>query len=302
MLVILGSTALNYHFYAREPVDLDILGTYDDVMSYVNKIKKTEKLQACYPTDSGKKYLIKTDKRIIEAEIAWPNSISEELFKIISHDIQFVEKLENGIIAMIPSLDVLYMLKMSHRYKKDSPHFLKTMNDIILMDTAKIPMEHYQWYLRREKETYTNTLPKLNRSKAEFFDGDGIVYEWDHDSIHEAVKIGELPAYTYFSGGEVWSDMKKFMTIPREIRLLAVLEESLVLGAERSQLCFPNVDPRWSFEYALSKVCTSITGGVFREFAYDNYYTVIEMYDTIGQDYMDKVRAGINSGVVKCLR
>jgi hypothetical protein len=91
--------------------------------------------------------------------------------------------------------------------------------------------------------------------------------------------------------------------MPMPVRLHAVLEESLVLAAERSQLAFPDaqIDPEWSFTMALTKVCTSITSGVFREFAWNNYDKVVALYHEKATDYMDRVRAGIASGVVKKL-
>jgi len=94
--------------------------------------------------------------------------------------------------------------------------------------------------------------------------------------------------------------MKKFEQQPEHIKLYGALEECLVLASERSQLAFnPAPDPRWSFEYALSKVCTSITGGKFRAYAYENYDKVIDLYNKEGQDYMERVREGIRTGVVK---
>ena len=156
------------------------------------------------------------------------------------------------------------------------------------------------FFKAREAWTYDYKLPKLNQSKADFFSGDGIEYEWDHDTIHLAVKFMDKPAYQYFSGGEVWSDMDVFQTLPEEIKLNAVLEESLVLAAERSQLAFdPAPDSRWSFEYALEKVCTSITSGRFRAYAYENYDKVVALFDEKGQNYLERIRDGIAAGIVK---
>lgn len=60
----------------------------------------------------------------------------------------------------VPSLNVLYMLKMSHRYLKDSPHFLKTMQDIHAMRKlgAVIPAEWESFYQDRMRDTYTHSI------------------------------------------------------------------------------------------------------------------------------------------------
>lgn len=306
MLALLGSGALCHHITNfRKPLDTDLLGTYEEIQEHIKYLGKVEKIVANYPIDSGRKIIVKTTEHIREYEVCWPDSDSEALLKIIEQDDRsFVSDWEHGL-CRVPDLDVLYMLKLSHRFKKNSPHFLKTLNDIELMKKlgAKFPEQHSEWFKWREQVTYTNSLPKLNVDKKSFFGGDGIVYEFCHDSLHEAIAFGSRPAYLEYAGGEVWSDMGKFKALDEHTKLLGVLEECLVLASERSQLAFtPAPDPRWSFEMALSKVCTSITSGYFRSFAYDNYHKVVAMYDEFGYTYMDKVHQGIASGVVKRLK
>ena len=276
-------------------MDTDLIGTYEEV----EELQKSLPITATYPINGGSSVYIKTtDKVIIEVEVAWEGSRAEKLIKFVKED-------ENTFFTgelMIPSLDVLYMLKCSHKYLKNSKHFLKTMRDIQELEKlgAKIRPEHMEFFIQREKDTYTYSLPKLNTNKEEFFSGDGIIYEYQHDTIHEAVKLGDRPAYTYYTDSAVWSCGKKFEAQPEIIKLRGVYEEAAVLAAERSQLAFsPRPDSRWSFEYALSKVCTSITGGWFRKYAYDNYDKVIELYEQEGYNYMEKVDEGIRTGIVK---
>lgn len=305
MIALIGSRAMSHWVKSEDqriPNDLDIVGTYDEIEKYVKQLKRTEKIKAQYPFDSGKKIFIKTEKRIIEAEVAWDDSNSLWLQKLIEKD--GVTENVDGINMLIPSLNLLYTLKMSHRYLKDSPHFLKTMKDIQLMRTygAVIPEEYQDFYKERQAIQYNYKLPKLNQSKDTFFSGDGIVYEYDHDTIHEAIKFFEQPAYTYYADGEVWSSKEKFAKCSEEIKLYGVLEESLVLACERSQLAFnPRPDARWSFEHALFKVCTSITSGFFREYAWENYDKVIDLYNHVALDYVQRVDKAIECGIVKRL-
>lgn len=306
MLGIIGSRAMNNWVSTkdyREPNDLDIIGTYDEIESYVKYIRRTEKVVAQYPFDSGKKIFIKTDKRIIEAEVAWDASNSSWLHSLINKD-GTVQNIDGFDMMVCPFL-LLYTLKMSHRYLKDSPHFLKTMKDIQMARTygANIPECYEEFYKARQKLQYNYNLPKLKQGKDTFFAGDGIIYEYDHDTIHEAVKFMENPAYTYYADGEVWSSKEKFAACSEEIKLYGVLEESLVLACERSQLAFdPAPDPRWSFEYALFKVCTSITSGFFREYAWENYDAVVALYDRVGTSYIEKVKEGITTGIVQKMK
>lgn len=303
MLAVIGSYAMNHWLNPedrREPKDLDIVGTYDEIDSFVKHIKKSEKILAQYPVESGKKIFIKTDKRIIEAEVAWDNSNSLWLNNLIAKD--GISQKVMGYSMLVAPISLLYTLKMSHRYLKNSPHFLKTMKDIQVFRKygAIIPESYEEFYKERQKIQYNYSLPKLNKTKDTFFSGDGIVYEYDHDTIHEAVKFMDKPAYTYYSEGEVWSSKEKFASCSEEVKLFGVLEESLVLACERSQLAFtPAPEARWSFEHALFKVCTSITSGFFREYAWENYDSVIVLYNNLATGYVDKVKEAIETGIVK---
>lgn len=305
-MILIGSGALNFYLEERiVPRDIDLVGTYEEVEELVKKLSPA----TCYPINSGSSMFMRLkDGTIIEVEIAWEGSRAEKLIKFIDKQRWFgwseiVQVL--NFHCRLPALDVLYMLKMSHRYLKDSPHFLKTMKDIRKMREmgCTILPEWQEFYEERMRDTYTYNHPSLKVGKGEFFDSEktGVVQKYDHDSIHEAVAHLDKPAYTYFTTGEVWSDMNIFETLPERVKLLAVLEESLVLAAERSQLAFPEckIDLNWSFNKALEKVCTSITSGRFREYSWDNYDKVQEMYSEIGKDYMDRIYAGIASGLVR---
>jgi hypothetical protein len=105
--------------------------------------------------------------------------------------------------ALIPSNSVLLMLKESHKYLRNSPHFEKTHDDIkqlrlIVCGFSDVLKELLR---EREAETYDYNHPKLNVSKEDFFNGDGVQYIYDHDSIHVSIAdaLGhQRPTYTTF--------------------------------------------------------------------------------------------------------
>ena len=180
-VAVIGGIALDQHFnIGRKSKDYDIIGSYDDVRDFIQDAFGSEP-HAFYPIDSGKKYIARSNNAIYEAEIAWPGSTAEKLLDIIANDPMTREGYDG---CLLPSLDVLYMLKMSHRYLKNSPHFSKTMEDIWEMRHrgAKIREEHLEFFKLREAETYAYSHPKLNQNKSEFFSGDGVKYVYDHDS------------------------------------------------------------------------------------------------------------------------
>lgn len=300
MLVCLGSKALLYQgFYFRHPFDLDLMGTDDEILNYCKSIGK---VKAYYPIDNGKKLLVKVllndeELLLVEGEMVWPGNTAEKFVEIVKNDSGTKHKFD----YLVPSLDLLYLIKMSHRYLKDSPHFIKTMRDIQEMRKlgAKIPEQYFSFFKERESETYHYQHPKLNQNKDDFFNGDGVTYIYDHDAIHEAVKHLELPAYLYFKEpeAEVMCSKKLFFEAPEKVRLYAVLEEAYVLALERSQIPFRGqVDSLRSFEIALMKVCTSITSGWFRQYAWEHYDQVMGLYNP---NYADKFFQAADSGLVK---
>lgn len=198
-------------------------------------------------------------------------------------------------------LDLLYFLKMSHRYLKNSPHFRKTMRYIQKFRACGAELQHLDLFKRREAETYSYPHPKLNQKSSKFFDpNQGIKYIYDHDSIHIALaRCPGKPAYTFFKDdqAEVKVSRQKFEALDEEVRLNSVLEECYVLAIERSQVPFPGVlTPRQSFLKALEKVCTSISSGWWREYAWEHYDAAVARYDG---SYVRQFAEGVKSGIVK---
>lgn len=293
-MLLIGSRALIFrapHVLKREPKDFDFIAPYDEIMAWL-------KSQAISDFTVTEKQVI-SEPNLCEFEIVKPDSSAELLIDLVKKDPQTI----NTKFGSIPNFDLLFTLKASHRYLKNSPHFWKTAVDYHKMKHcgAQIRPEYMEFFKLREKETYTYAHPKLNVKKDDFFNGDQVVYIYDHDSIHESMKHGEKPAYSFFQeeGAEVKCDKNKFFSLPDEIKIHSVLEETYVLALERSQIPFPEkMTPKQSFMMALSKVCSSITSGWWREYAYENIFTVAKLYD---DNYVEKFKQGINNGVVKKL-
>lgn len=299
MICVIGSHAINKALsnkglVFRTPIDMDIVGTTEEVIEFASK--NLVDIYEAYPSMRKDKLIFKgksctiPNSSIIEGETVEGSSTAQALCDLILNDPDTI--VADGMAYA--SLDVCYMLKMSHRYLKNNMHFLKTMRDIHRLRElgASIRKEHKDFFKLREAATYWYNHPKLNKDKKDFFNGDGVKYVFDHDSIHESVKEGERPAYTYFQSenAEVMCDMKKFFKLPEQIRLNAVYEESCVLALERSIIPY-GTDYNRAFTMALEKVCTSITSGKFREYAWENYDKVYSMFKEQTFDrFFDHVR------------
>jgi hypothetical protein len=287
-MLIIGSTARHNQGIdiGRKPRDLDLIMSLEEL----EKFKKSRPWTSYKPT-GGSKWLFLGGQEHTEVEVAWPGSSAAMLLDWYK---------DEGTANIIPEHALL--LKLSHRYRKNSPHFHKTMKDIhLLREELTIDGCDPKWdedelaiLKLREEETYTYTHPKLNKSKNEFFTDR---YLFDHDSIHEAVAIGVAPAYHEFSMGKVMCDMNLFEAARFDQKLAAVYEETCVLALERSVIPH-GTDQHVAFLKALEKVCTSITSGRFREFAWENYHNVVR-FKRDATPYIKSFYEGIANGVVK---
>lgn len=214
-----------------------------------------------------------------EAYIVQPGSSDEMIYKLM-------DAVPGKDVYATP--EILLAMKMAHRFKKNTRNFIKTMMHIHELREFGIVMgpEHVEIFKKREQESLNYGHPKLNVGKGAFFKDD--IYTYDHDTIHEAVAVDGIPAYRSYmvDGAEVMTSKEKFFNCSRRIQLMGVYEESCVLALERCLIPFPGkVQPYKAFQMALEKVCTSITSGWFREFAWENYCDVVKIY-------ADQVRAG----------
>jgi hypothetical protein len=295
-VLVVGSRALSTHTTLwRSERDIDLIGYPDEAEDLARGYIQDG--WSCVPTAQGR-YLIlrKPGQKPIEIEMAWPGTSAEQL-------LQHTPGVQKYWWSAA-DLRTLYMLKLSHQYVS-GPHFNKTRKDLewFKQQGLTLSSELQEILEQRKKETYNKPLPKLNTSKNEFFNPETYLhYEYDHDSIHRAIAAPLRPAYLEFQphGAEVWTSRELFEQLPCSVQLRSVLEESYVLALERSQIPFKFAPNRKkSFDMALEKVCTTISSGWWREFAYDNYDIVQSLYD---DGYVDKFQAGLQDGTVKEFR
>ena len=240
-----------------------------------------------------------------EFEIITPGTSTELLVDLVENDPETIDT----PFGKVPSLDLLFTIKDSHKFKKfETPrgcaNFYKTAIDWHVMNKmgAKVRDEYKAFHALREKESCPAKLPKLNVSKMDFFDSDqnGVVQTYVHDDIHVAVALYDgVPAYTRYmkDGSEVLTDKKKFFEVPEHIRMAGVIEEAIVLSCERSLIAHPNVwTPEYAFRFALAKVCSTITGGYFRAYSHLHLFEALRDYP---KDYWEKFQKAVADGKVR---
>ncbi len=299
-MILIGSRALAIRapsILLRKPKDFDFLCSQEEFYSWFEANEKKIKPTKIYKEGDNK--MIVEGESNCEFEIIGHATSSSVFHNLVSKDAQSI----STSFGLVPNLDLLFTLKSSHKYLKNSPHFWKNLVDYHLMKRygAKVRPEYNEFLKMRMKETYNYSHPKLNQNKKNFFSDDNVKYTYDHDTIHESVAMFEKPAYLFYKkdGAEVQCDKDKFFNCSKEIQFAGVVEEAAVLAIERSLVPFPGVlEPQAAWKFALSKVCTSITSGWFREFAYENALDIIKLYP---KDYWTKFQEDVKSGLVKKL-
>lgn len=295
-MLLVGSRALALRrpeALLRAPRDFDFFCWRRELEPWVKRY---------YPASEAPIYVDPATGRLVtvgnvEFELADARPSTAMLIDLVSSD---PETTVTGM-GLVPSFDVLFTIKKSHRYLKNSVHFWKTLGDYHMMKKlgGHVPKQYEEFLKLREKETYSYPHPKLNQGKMGFFNGDQVTYVYDHDTVHEAVKLFDQPAYTTFQkdGAEVQVDRKKFDALPHERKLASVVEEATVLAIERSLVPFPGVlTEEEAWRLAFSKVLTSITSGWWREFAYENAIEALRMYP---KGYWDRFNQAVETGIVK---
>jgi hypothetical protein len=298
-MILIGSRALYLRCsqaLMRKPKDFDFVATMEEAQTWVETNATKIGMTKTYPEKGGKK-LIAEGSTNVEFDIVESGNSNDMLRQIVEDDPESI----HTPFGMVPTLDMLFTIKASHKYLKNSPHFWKTVADYHILKRigATIRPEYQAFFKLREKETYNYAHPKLNQGKDSFFADDNINYVWDHDTIHESVARFEKPAYTYYikDGAEVQTSKQKFFDCPREIQLAGIVEEAAVLAIERSLVPHPGVwTPEYAWRFALAKVCSSITSGWFREFGYENLPEIIKMFPV---GYWEKFEQDVASGKVK---
>lgn len=292
MIVLIGSEAAKVHHPELwdEPRDIDLVLSYDEFLKLIE-----DKNIPVVPSAKNK-FVGEHEGRIIEFEIAFEGSSAASLLERVEGQPGNILDIE----VLVPTMDWLLTIKASHRFKKKDRYFEKTLLDYHQMKTdLGYSIADSEWLEHREQETYTAKRPSLSTTKDDFFADSKLTYEYDHDSLHRAVVHLEQPAYLYYQkdGEEVLCDKSKWDACSYETKLFGVLEECYVLALERSQIPFgERVSPRDSFLMALQKVCTSITSGFFRAFAYENYFVISKMYS---DEYMTRFEEGLKNGIVQ---
>lgn len=162
--------------------------------------------------------------------------------------------------------------------------------------------ERYSELLRlRTKATkalYPDRTPSLKKTKSDFFD-DFVTKVYEHDDIHYATCYGSQPIYERLKTDNdlVWCSKSLWELLSHEDKVKCVQEEAFVITLERfiiPQLVLdkPHMPVTMGYSKAVSKICTTLTSGWFRDFAIENWPEVMSCDQDFYQKFLNKFHAG----------
>lgn len=278
-MLVIGSRALKQHFlnpnWRKFNEDLDLMCTFKEMQNFCTMYSLKPK--------ELKEYVWNVQTPVwgqVEFELTEKSESAKEYINVCnasSFDLNYAP------------IEVLYSIKRSHRHYPRA--FDKHILDYCNLRKAVNYTDTLEYITKiREAETEKREgklkTPSLNKKTSEFFDDSVSNQVFVHDDIHRIMAHKPLPMYEYIkvNTNKVICSKEKFNALLPEEKIWCVLEEAYVIALERAIIPMMYqgkalATSERAFKWALMRICTTLTSGWFREFATDNYLTILEQHD-----------------------
>lgn len=302
MLTLLGETD-SERFHKK---DIDVVMSYTDFKSFVQKNKSFIKSLTPKTAHKYSAVLLSGDKKInYEIELDTLGSVkwlidNKSLIEVNNYTDPF------GNDFAIPNMEILYLTKRSHifmpiHHEKNIIDYQR-LRDNCNLDEAEKYKDYYSIRNAEAIERSPRKSPSLSMTNDEFFDrsADIVGYVFIHDDIHEAVKHYEKPVYEMIKRDfeSAWCEKDMFFNLPHEYQISCVQEEAYVIALERYLILRKGNynDFFQAYKDALTRICTTLCSGFFREFAVNNYNEIVKKYNS---NYVQKFKCAVENGLVR---
>lgn len=277
-MLIIGSRALQ--FYAQErgvpfrsPGDTDVICTEEEMDEHCERLGVT-------PTRlAGDHWTVETAPgRHMEFGLSHDGGLIRSGFDYLERAKNLPRQIQ------IAPLEILFSLKKSHIFIPRQ--WNKHIQDYHLMKSwgVKDVMPELTLIRRKEREAYKT--PSLNKTADEFFDDNVSNKTFVHDDIHAVMAYLDKPMYERIKidSNLVKCSRDKFEALGLRDRVRCVLEEAYVIALERAIIPMMFEGKKFAtedsaFNWALMRICTTLTSGWFREFAVENWPLIVKSRD-----------------------
>ena len=206
----------------------------------------------------------------------------------------------NGKELRVLSMKGLSLVKRSHLHRDLSFNKHITLYWKYLQHQRTFWTEKDRQFLKQRTEMtlerFPQLKPNLNQSVESFFD-DAVQKRYDHDYLHELFAYEDRPMYTKLQINPELARCERNLwdNLSYRQKVKCVAEETQVIATERFLVPKDWEYPaKAAYMKALQKVCTTLTSGWFREFALDNYPSVVELFS---RNKFNEVRSKLENQV-----
>lgn len=297
-MLVIGSHALAMYSGGgfRRPGDLDLICTEEEMLSFCLRYGLIAVAQA-----SARHFVAEAPKYgHIDFTVTNGHDSDYEYLTYANREHFHVFPIYQDY-AMLAPVEVLYSIKRSHRFRPRN--WEKHIRDYHLLKS----MAHFdrlpELTKQRTAEWKAHKSPSLQKTKDEFFKDDVSNHVFIHDEIHLVMAHEELPMYERIKvdADKVTCAKDKFFALDFDRQCKCVLEEAYVIALERGiiPMLFEGkklADAESAMQWALMRICTTLTSGWFREFSVENYPAIWTMYD---RQYVNKFLSAVESGRIK---
>ncbi len=309
-MLLVGSQAAYFHFLDfRVPKDWDVFCTISELSKWV--LKNKENINS-YFLDVNKSKFFATTKTKRKFEFSIYNNVFNENEKSSAQ--LFCEARSNQLHVLddfyVASPQTLLFLKTTHitypiHWDKniEDYHFLKSN-----VDLANCENKEMIGYMVRKYETDKKFKNKKSKNKSLKMSNDDFFLKsksverfYLHDDLHVATSYYSEPLYSSlkYDKTKAFIDKELFDKLQHIDKIRTVREECYAIALERKIIPgwqkHVDIDSTEAFNYALKRVCTTLTSGWFRWFAIENW-PEIRKFDV---DYVGKFTEAVNSGKIK---
>lgn len=187
---------------------------------------------------------------------------------------EYIEKHNKHNVYVDP--DLLYTIKVSHlswdinwtKHLKDV-HFLQEKGN-------KLNKEFYDLLIKDWEKIHSTKKINFNKKHKELFN-DGVKRKYNHDQLHEILKLNNIPMYRkiLFDENRAICSEKKFKELSEKEQLEVALEEVAVISIERYVI--KGVPFKYAIVKSLKDLTTRMTKGWFNLYLIENSSRIIYM-------------------------
>lgn len=303
-MVVIGSRAMHYWYpQTRIPKDYDVIGTKEELVKYLKD--NYDLVSSCKISRPGK-YMIKLlAGQSLEFEVTDPYVPPGSCQTVLSRSRYQPTVLysEVNLECTVASPEILLAIKKSHlsvplkRWGKhmEDYHFLKSK--------VRVDQLVFVHRILETQERITKRSANLNMTNEEFFakSQPSVQRYYIHDDLHKATCYYKEPLFTKIKidPDKAACNEALFKKLSHLDQIRAVREEAFSIALERkiipAMMTYKPVDRYKALQYALFRICTTLTSGWFREFAQDNYYEILDC----DVDYVSKFNNAVSLGTIK---